>query len=122
MTITHNPTKHTMNTTDNFSANASSFKIINNIYNAMYPGEPTEAEGWLFNNLLSYMNDYQPSLSGFTQTFMEFINRGELEPITDPDSYLRQLDTLSCDQANRILWQKMLPHEQTQFISRWTLN
>ena len=104
---------------DNF---AETLLIAQQTYHNMYPGEPTEAIGWLYNNILSHMNNYQPSLTGFTVPFMRFINRGEQTKITNMDIYLRELDKLSCEAAVMKLWDKMLPEERQQFVRRWTIN
>ena len=68
------------------------------------------------------MNNYQPSISGFTKRFMDYINRGEDTPIIDGDTYLSKLDTLTCEYANYILWKKMLPNERDEFIRLSTLH
>lgn len=100
---------------------AETLLTVQQIYHNMYPGEPTEAIGWLYNNILSYMNDYQPSITGFTVRFMNFINRGERVKITNVDMYLRELDKISCEAAVMKLWDKMLPEERQLFVKRWTI-
>lgn len=97
---------------DNF---ANTLFIIRELYHEMYPGEPADAEGWLYNNILSYMNDHVPANTGFTVNFLAFINRGENKRIKSVDSYLDLLDNIPCETAILKLWDKMTPHEREQF-------
>lgn len=98
---------------DNF---AESLFIVREIYHEKYPGEPEDAEGWLYNNILSYMNDYLPSHNGFTPKFHEFINRGEPTKIKRIDTYLDFLDNMSCESAILKLWDKMTQEERNSFM------
>jgi hypothetical protein len=99
--------------TDNF---AETLYRIQDRYNRMYPGEPTEAEGWLLNNILSFMNNHQCTFSGYTPKFVEFINRGEPAKIKNIDSYIRKLNDITCESAILKMWNKLLPDERVVFI------
>jgi len=101
--------------TDNF---AETLYSIRERYLNMYPGDPDEAEGWLLNNIMSYMNNYQPALSGYGQQFVKFINRGEPTKIKNVELYIRKLDALSCESAIIELWDKMLPAERASCVGR----
>jgi hypothetical protein len=98
---------------DNF---AETLFRIQERYNRMYPGEPAEAEGRLFNNILGFMNNNQSALSGYTPKFVEFINRGEPDKIRHIDSYIRKLNDITCEAAILEMWNKMLPDERVKFI------
>ena len=79
-----------------------------------------EAEEWLNNDILSYMNNYEPSIRGFSSKFREIINRGEPVRIKNMDAFLDRLDKMSCHAANNILWEKLMPNERTEFVQRHT--
>jgi len=98
---------------DNF---APTLLSIQSQYHNRYPGEPADAEGWLYNNILSFMNDHVAANSGFTVNFLAFINRGENKRITNINAYLDKLDQMPCERAILQLWDKMTPKERDNFM------
>lgn len=92
---------------------------VQEIYHRMYPGEPSEAEGWLFNNILAFMNNNQCAISGYTPKFVEFINRGEPAQIKHIDLYIRKLNDMTCEAAILEMWNKMLPDERDMFVGKY---
>jgi len=96
------------------------------IYDTFWTNYMREAEheykNWIVNDIISYMNDYQGTMYGYTPKFHTFINRVNLQQLNrvlDVNTFNTIIENKEIDTQINILWGLLLPQERNEIICRF---
>jgi hypothetical protein len=81
-----------------------------------------EYKNWIVNDIISYMNDYQGTMYGYTPKFHTFINRVNLQQLNrvlDVNTFNTIIENKEIDTQINILWGLLLPQERNEIICRF---
>ena len=87
-------------------------------------GEPeNEYKNWIVNDIISYMNDYQGTMYGYTPKLYSFINRMNLQlnRVLDVNQLNTIIENKKINTQINILWGLLIPEERNEIISRFEI-